>query len=286
MKRSICLFLCAVALLFLVGCTVTKGERTFTDIPFKSASAQLVALEGVEQTYQNEYFFFTSAKELEKGKDALAQLFDLSAAAEGAQSFTDVVQKYDDSFFEENVLLFIKRYHSTQAVLQLNSLEATNNAFTVHAQLEGGADSADLYRVYLLAFSKNYFLSTEPTIDVQTEAVEPSTENELQQVTVSMGNTYKVVEDEAYGQQLLEMIRALPLVESDYDPDAHTYGVSDVSVVAPGFFATFNSDYIGIGSEVYAPDAEIKARLVSVYNALEGDTNAMETQPEEEDPSA
>ena len=92
------------------------------------------------------------------------------------------------------------------------------------------------------------------------------------------------VEDDALGDEILAMIKGFKLTESDYNPDNHTYGVSDISVVAPGFYATFTNDYIAIGLSVYKPDSAIREKMISVYNSIPSDAQALtpETEPETE----
>ena len=192
--------------------------------------------------------------------------------------------RYDESFFENNVLLFVKRYHSTKATLNITKIDAVNNVFTVHSELAEGADAASLYRAYLISFSKDYLLSEDATVDMQTESVAADNSEVPNKVTVSMGNTYKIVEDDALGNEILTMIKGFKLTESDYNPDNHTYGVSDISVVAPGFYATFTNDYIAIGLSVYKPDSAIREKMISVYNSIPSDAQALtpETEPETE----
>lgn len=254
---------------------------------FQSACVTLVPLANVEQTAQNEYYFFTSFKDFEKGKAALSAYFDLDAVNSedsSPKSFTEMTARYDESFFENNVLLFVKRYHSTKATLNITKIDAVNNVFTVHSELAEGADAASLYRAYLISFSKDYLLSEDATVDMQTESVAADNSEVPDKVTVSMGNTYKIVEDDALGDEILSMIKGFSLTESDYNPDNHTYGVSDISVVAPGFYATFTNDYIAIGLTVYKPDAAVREKMISVYNSIPDKAQALtpETEPETE----
>lgn len=286
MKRVLCLLCAALLFLPLFGCTAENGEnQAFYDLKFQSACVTLVPLANVEQTAQNEYYFFTSFKDFEKGKTALGAYFDLDAVNSedsSTKSFTEMTARYDESFFENNVLLFVKRYHSTKATLNITKIDAVNNVFTVHSELTEGADAASLYRAYLISFSKDYLLSEDATVDMQTESVAADNSEVPNKVTVSMGNTYKIVEDDALGNEILMMIKGFKLTESDYNPDNHTYGVSDISVVAPGFYATFTNDYIAIGLSVYQPDSAIREKMISVYNSIPSDAQALtpETEPE------
>ena len=287
-KRVWCLLCAALLFLPLFGCTAENGEnQAFYDLNFQSACVTLVPLANVEQTAQNEYYFFTSFKDFEKGKTALGAYFDLDAVNSedsSTKSFTEMTARYDESFFENNVLLFVKRYHSTKATLNITKIDAVNNVFTVHSELAEGADAASLYRAYLISFSKDYLLSEDSTVDMQTESVAADNSEVPDKVTVSMGNTYKIVEDDALGDEILAMIKGFKLTESDYNPDNHTYGVSDISVVAPGFYATFTNDYIAIGLSVYKPDSAIREKMISVYNSIPSDAQALtpETEPETE----
>ena len=288
MKRVLCLLCAALLFLPLFGCTAENGEnQAFYDLNFQSACVTLVPLANVEQTAQNEYYFFTSFKDFEKGKTALGAYFDLDAVNSedsSTKSFAEMTARYDESFFENNVLLFVKRYHSTKATLNITKIDAVNNVFTVHSELAEGADAASLYRAYLISFSKDYLLSEDATVDMQTESVAADNSEVPDKVTVSMGNTYKIVEDDALGDEILAMIKGFKLTESDYNPDNHTYGVSDISVVAPGFYATFTNDYIAIGLSVYNPDSAIREKMISVYNSIPSDAQALtpETEPETE----
>lgn len=287
-KRVLCLLCAALLFLPLFGCTAENGEnQAFYDLNFQSACVTLVPLANVEQTAQNEYYFFTSFKDFEKGKTALGAYFDLDAVNSedsSTKSFAEMTARYDESFFENNVLLFVKRYHSTKATLNITKIDAVNNVFTVHSELAEGADAASLYRAYLISFSKDYLLSEDATVDMQTESVAADNSEVPDKVTVSMGNTYKIVEDDALGDEILAMIKGFKLTESDYNPDNHTYGVSDISVVAPGFYATFTNDYIAIGLSVYNPDSAIREKMISVYNSIPSDAQALtpETEPETE----
>ena len=288
MKRVLCLLCAALLFLPLFGCTAENGENhAFYDLKFQSACVTLVPLANVEQTAQNEYYFFTSFKDFEKGKTALGAYFDLDAVNSedsSTKSFTEMTARYDESFFENNVLLFVKRYHSTKATLNITKIDAVNNVFTVHSELAEGADAASLYRAYLISFSKDYLLSEDATVDMQTESVAADNSEVPDKVTVSMGNTYKIVEDDALGDEILAMIKGFKLTESDYNPDNHTYGVSDISVVAPGFYATFTNDYIAIGLSVDKPDSANREKMISVYNSIPSDAQALtpETEPETE----
>ena len=136
----------------------------------------------------------------------------------------------------------------------------------------------------LISFSKDYLLSEDATVNMQTESVAADNSEVPDKVTVSMGNTYKIVEDDALGNEILAMIKGFSLTESDYNPDDHTYGVSDISVVAPGFYATFTNDYIAIGLSVYKPDSAIREKMISVYNSIPDKAQALtpETEPETE----
>lgn len=287
-KRILCLLCAALLFLPLFGCNAEKGkDQAFYDLKFQSACVTLVPREDMQQTAQNEYYFFTSEREFEKGKAAIGEYFDLDAINEedgSTASFSEMTARYDESFFENNVLLFVKRYHSTKATLKITKIDAVNNVFTVHSELAEGADPASLYRAYLISFSKDYLLSEDATVDMQTESAAADNSEVPDKVTVSMGNTYKIVEDEALGEEILTMIKGFSLTKSDYNPDDHTYGVSDISVVAPGFYATFNNDYIGIGLAVYKPDAAVREKMISVYNAIQSEAQALtpETEPETE----
>lgn len=277
-----CLLCAAVLLLSLFGCS-KEQNKAFYDLEFQSECVTLVPLDSSQQSAQNEYFFFTSVADFEKGKTAISQYFDLekvSAEDNSTTSFSEITKRYDESFFENNVLLFVKRYHSTKSKLHITEIDAVDNVFTVHSELAEGADSTSLYRAYLISFSKEYLDSDDASVDMQTESVAADNSEVPDKVTVSMGNTYKIVEDDALGEEILAMIKGFSLTESDYNPDDHTYGVSDVSVVAPNFYATFNNDYIGIGLSVYEPDASVREKMISVYNSIPGEAQALTPETE------
>lgn len=271
MKRIFCLLLCFFLLVPFVGCELKSANKAFYSIPFQSETTALVMLEDAEQTYQNEYYFFTSARELEKGVDALAQAFDVSAVADGeSQSILSLTAQYTQEFFKENVLLFVKRYHATEAVLQLQSLDAVDNAFQIHAQLESGAPIASVYRVYLLAFDKQYLLSGDATVDVDTVSVEPQTESPFDALSISVGDRYKVITDDAAADALIAQIQNMHFTPSTYDPDTHSYSAGDVAVVGRGLYAIFTDDYIAVGLSVYAPDAALKQVILDAFQTLPG----------------
>ncbi|MGN0519173.1 MAG: hypothetical protein ACI4LB_00385 [Candidatus Fimenecus sp.] len=281
MKRIFCIVLCLCLFVPFVGCEIKGADKAFYDIPFTSKTTALVMLEDSEQTYQNEYYFFTSERELEKGVNALAQSFDIAVVADGeTQSFLALTEQYTQEFFKENVLLFVKRYHSTEAVLQLQSMDAVNNAFQIQAQLESGAPAASVYRVYLLAFDKQYFLSGEASVDVKTVSVEPQTASELDALTIAVGDRYKTVEDEAAADALTEQIQNMHFTPSDYNPEDHTHAAGDITVVGCGFYAVFTDDYIGIGNAVYAPDSAAKQALLDTYQTLPGAIKTVSTVTE------
>lgn len=277
-----CLLCAAVLLLSLFGCS-KEQNKAFYDLEFQSECVTLVPIDDSRQSAQNEYFFFTSSEDFEKGKTALSQYFDLekvSAEDNSTTSFSEITKRYDESFFENNVLLFVKRYHSTKSKLHITEIDAVDNVFTVHSELAEGADSTSLYRAYLISFSKEYLDSDDASVNMQTESVAADNSEVPDKVTVSMGNTYKIVEDDALGEEILTLIKGFSLTESDYNPDDHTYGVSDVSVVAPNFYATFNNDYIGIGLSVYKPDAAVREKMISVYNSIPGEAQTLTPETE------
>lgn len=280
MKRALCIVLCLCLLISFAGCAFTGADKAFYDIPFTSETTALVLREEAEATHQNEYYFFTSMQDLKKGLEMLSQTFDLSVAAEGeTQSFFSLAEDYTQDFFKENVLLFVKRYHSTEAVLQMQSLEAVNNAFQIHATLESGAPAVSSYRVYLLAFPKQYLLSSEATVDVSTESVEPQTTSELNALTVAVGTRCKMVSDNAAADALIAQIQAMSLTPSDYNFDNHTYTTGDVTVVGRGFYAVFTDDCICIGVNVYAPDSHAKQTVADAFQTLPGTVTTFETEP-------
>lgn len=281
MKRFFCLLLCACLLVPFVGCEIKGGDKAFYDIPFESATVALVGLDGAQQSYQNEYYFFTSVRDLEKGVAALSQYFDVSATADGeTQSFQSLAEQYTADFFADNVLLFVKRYHSTEAVLQLESLDAVNNAFQLHAKLESGAPAAAVYRVYLLAFPKQYLLSGDATVDVQTESIATETEVYANHLSIAVGNRYKVIADDEAADALIAQIRNMDLTPSDYNPEDRAYATGDVTVYGRGFYAVFTDDYIAIGLSVYAPDADCKQVVTEAYQTLPGSMFTLETTTE------
>ena len=281
MKRILCIVLCLCLFVPFAGCAVKGADKAFYDIPFTSETTALVPLAEAEQTFQNEYYVFTSERELEKGVEALAQAFDVSAVAEGeTQSFLSLTAPYTADFFKENVLLFVKRYHSTEAVLQLQSLDAVDNAFQIHATLESGAPATVVYRVYLLAFNKQYLLSGETSVDVETVSVEPQTASDLESLTVAVGEQYKTVEDTAAADALIAQIRGMQFTPSDYDPDRHTHATGDVTVVGRGFYAVFTDDYIAVGNAVYVPDSAAKQAVLDAYQTLPGAIKTMRTVTE------
>lgn len=278
MKRVFCIVLCVCLLLPFAGCAFEGADKAFYDIPFTSETTALVLREDAQTAYQNEYYFFTSVQELEKGLEMLSQTFDLSVASAGEeQSFLSLAETYTRDFFRENVVLFVKRYHSTEAVLQLQSLDAVNNAFQIHATLESGAPAASSYRVYLLAFPKQYLLSTDTTVDVLTDPVEPQTKSELSALTVAVGDRCKTVSDDTAADALIAQIEAMHLTPSDYNADYLTHAQGDVTVVGRGFYAVFTDDYICIGLDVYAPDRQAKQAVADAFQTLPGTVTTLET---------
>lgn len=281
MKRILCFVLCLCLFVPFVGCEVKGADKAFYDIPFTSQATALVPLAEAEQTFQNEYYVFTSERELEKGVDALAQAFDVSTVANGeTQSFLSLTESYTSGFFKENVLLLVKRYHSTEAILQLQSLDAVNNTFQIDATLESGAPAASVYRVYLLAFDKQYLLSGNASVDVETVSVEPQTASDLEALTVAVGERYKTVEDDVAANALIAQIRDMQFTPFDYDPDTHTHAAGDVTVVGRGFYAVFTDDYIAVGNAVYAPDSAAKQAVLDAYQTLPGAIKTVNTVTE------
>lgn len=284
MKRICCLLLCICLFVPFVGCEIKGAEKAFYDIPFESETTALVMLADSAQNAQNEYRFFTSAEDFQKGLAALAQTFDLSAVAEGeTKSFETLAEKYTEAFFKDKVLLFVKRYHATEAVLELQSMDAVNNAFQIHAQLASGAPVASVYRVYLLAFDKQYYLSADSTVDVDTQSVEPQTEPYENHLTVAVGNRYKVIADDEAADALIAQIRGMELTPSDYNPDDHSHTAGDIAVVGRGCYAVFTDDYIAVGLSVYAPNSTAKQTVADAYQTLPGTILTMETVTEAEE---
>ncbi len=285
MKRFFCLLLCACLLVPFVGCESETQGQAFYDIPFESAETVLVPLDAAEPTFQNEYYFFTSEEDFQKGMETLSQTFDLSAVAENEKNaFETVVKQYTEKFFKEKVLLFVKRYHTTEAVLQLKSMDAVNNVFQIHAQLENGKESAATFRAYFLAFDKQYYLSQDSTVQVKTESVETETEAEVNanDLTISVGMRCKVISDTAAADALIAQIRAMDLQPSDYNPDSHAFSASDVTVVGRGFYAVFTDDYIGVGLSVYEPNSACKQVAANAYQTLAGTLYTLETTTQAE----
>ena len=283
MKRFLCLLLCACLFVPFVGCETKSKEQAFYDIPFESANVVMVPLETAELSYQNEYYFFTSERDLKKGMEALSQTFDLSAVAENEKdAFEMVAKQYTEEFFKDKVLLFVKRYHTTEAVLQLKSMDAVNNAFQITACLESGKEASSTFRAYFLAFDKQYFLSKDSTVHVKTESVKSETEAgvDLNSLTVSVGTRYKVITDTAAADALVAQIQDMALQPSDYNPDNHTFSASDVTVAGRGFYAVFTDDYIAVGLSVYAPNSACKQAVVDAYQTLPGTMNTLETTTE------
>lgn len=285
MKRFFCLMLCACLLIPFVGCETKTEGQAFYGIPFESAEAVMVPLDTAELTFQNEYYFFTSVADFQKGMETLSQTFDLSAVADYEKdAFETVAEQYTEKFFKDKVLLFVKRYHTTEAVLQLKSMDAVNNVFQIHAQLEEGKEAASIFRAYFLAFDKQYFLSEDSTVQVKTESVETETEAEvnMNDLTVSVGMRCKVLADTAAADALIAQIRAMDLQPSDYNPDNHAFSASDVTVVGRGFYAVFTDDYIGVGLSVYAPNSACKQVVTDAYQTLAGTVHTLETTTQTE----
>lgn len=283
MKRAFCLLLCICLLIPFVGCEIKGADKAFYDIPFEGETTALVLLADSAQNTQNEYRFFTSAEELQKGLTALSQTFDLSAVAEGeTKSFASLAEKYTDAFFKDKVLLFVKRYHATEAVLDLQSMDAVNNVFQIHAQLASGAPVASVYRVYLLAFDKQYYLSADSTVEVDTKSVESETEPYANHLTVAVGDRYKVIADDEAADALIAQIREMTLTPSDYNPDNHSHTAGDIAVVGRGCYAMFTDDYIAVGLTVYAPNSAAKQIVADAYQTLPGTILTMETTTESE----
>lgn len=283
MRRFLCLFLCILLLVPFVGCTVSFGDKSFPDIPFECVTTALVPRAEAQQSSQNEYYFFTSQKDLQKGLETLSANFSVGEVADGEQhSFETLLKPYTEDFFESKVLLFIKRYHSTEAVLQPQTLEAENNAFKLYANLERDAAPASVYRVYLLAFDKQYFLSSDATVDVETTSVEPPTKSALEYLSITVGDRYKTVTDDAAADEFIAKIRDLELTPSAYNTDEYKEKSNAITILGRGAYAEFTDAYILIGTKVYAPDSTVKQMVLDAYQTLPGDIGVLENDALEE----
>lgn len=272
MKRAPILLLCCALLAgLLAGCTA-PAQKAFADIPFDSADTTLVPLADAEPNAENEFYFFTDADALEKGLRALEKHFNLAEAPDGKLPLAVMAERYDAHFFENRVLLLLKRYHATEAVLQPKRLELVNGLFTLHADLPDGAAAASTYRVYLLAFDKEYMPDEAPQITVDTTAVSSTDIWSVLQthVVIRVGERYKVVTDDAAADALLAQLRAIPLTPSDYDADAHDFGKTDAIVCGRGFYAEICAEYIGVDLQVYAPDSAYMQTVLRAFQDLPG----------------
>lgn len=277
-KRTLCL-LCALSLCFLTSCGQKKKNITKTDLPFSAKTVTLSAREEAEPDYQNEYYFFESAKELEKGQAALEQDFDLSAVSVQSEgSFADAVSRYDDAFFENKALLFVKRFHSTDAKLELTSIDVEKGDFILHADLESGAPPISSFRAYLIELDKASYISNQAEIDIDIREVESEIPIFEKKLTICFGDTYKVVADEELGKRIQSDILSQSYAPTKFDPDTHEHDASDITVLGPCIYATFTKNYIGIGAEAYAPNETMYNQLRDFYVSLDAEEIPLEKE--------
>lgn len=278
LKRTLCL-LCALSLCFLTSCGQKKKNITKTNLPFTVKTVTLSEREEMQPNYQNEYYFFQSENELAKGREALEQYFDLSTVAvESEGSFADAISRYDAEFFKNKALLFVKRFHSTDAKLELTGIDVEHGDFILHADLESGAPPISAFRAYLVELDKASYISNAAEIKTDIHEVESEAPIFEKKLTICFGNAYKVVADEELAKRIQTDILSQSFGQTDFDPDTHEHDSADITVLGPCIYATFTKDYIGIGAEAYAPDETMYNRLRDFYVSLDSEQIPLEKE--------
>ncbi len=270
-KKIVLFLLCTVLLCSLCACAGQKKESK-ENLPFSYQCVTLFSLPDAEQNYQNEYYFFQNTADLEKAKKTLSAQFDLNKTVEGeTEIFNEAIKKYDDDFFSDKVLLFVKRFHSTDAKLNLQTIDLKDGNFILRAELQNGMPPCALFRTYLIELDKASYIRNEAEIKTDIHEIE-ALEEEVHQkhLVIAFGKQYKVISDDALGEKIKADIAAAKLEPTDFDPDTHETDAGDITVFGPGgYYAIFTKDYIGVGLATYAPNEKIQSELRNFYVSLE-----------------
>lgn len=269
-KKIVLFLLCTVLLCSLCACAGQKKESK-ENLPFSYQCVTLFSLPDAEQSYQNEYYFFQNVEDLEKAKQTLAAQFDINKTVEGeTKTLNDALSAYDEDFFKHKTLLFLKRFHSTDAKLKLNSIDLKEGDFLLHADLETGKAPSSLFRAYFVELDKASYIRNEAKIKTDIHEIEaPKDEVYEKHLVIAFGKQYKVILDDALAEKIKTDISTAKFEPTDFDPDTHIADPGDIVIFGPDCYATFNKDYIGVGLSAYAPDEKIQSELLKFYVSLE-----------------